>query len=215
MNDGEKKKFELPEIIILLILAITNDALTVIAVLGLLLPVIGQIFGGLIELLNTGISAIIIMWFIMKVGFFSGAGPLTQVGGSIGEYFGIPCRTISLILGIMLVNYGDTLGKVANIVAPGVGGAVAGTALAAAGGKGIGGALKATKEARASIPTNSKIISTPQGARVRNENGSGSLRDMPINYRNKNSESDTNEESFGMPKGTFETIEEENFKIAA
>jgi hypothetical protein len=100
----EQKKFELPEIIILLMLAIANDVLSIFVDFVFLIPIIGQVIGISMEGVNVFIWAIILFLFIMKAGFRGGSSIL-QIAGGIAQFFGIPARTIVVAFGIYFVNH--------------------------------------------------------------------------------------------------------------
>lgn len=100
---SQEKKFELPEIIVLLMLAIVNDILTVVVDFVFAFPIVGQILGVSMEAVNAGIWAAILLWFIMKLGFKGEVGVL-QVAGGIAEFVGIPARTFTVGAGIYLTN---------------------------------------------------------------------------------------------------------------
>src|SRR3989344_5305673 len=108
MNDhGNSGKFDLVEIVILIIFALANDVITVAADLSLAIPVIGMVLVFGMGVVNAFIFGAIILVFVFKMGFSSAwalrAG-VTQIGGGVAQFFGIPARTITVIAGILMVN---------------------------------------------------------------------------------------------------------------
>jgi len=124
----EGKRFEMPEIIILLMLAVANDVITILADLVLLIPLIGLFLFGIVTVLNAVIWGFILLWFIMKLGFAGKVGIL-QVGGGIGQFIGIPSRTLTVGIGIFLTNHPKVAGAAMKVAE--VGTAVAATAATA------------------------------------------------------------------------------------
>lgn len=102
-TEKSKKPFSVVDITFLLIVALMNDAFTVFAALIFLVPGIGQIVGGLAELFNVFIWAIITFWFIIRLRSF-GAPVLLQTAGGVAEFFGVPGRTATVLAGIVIGN---------------------------------------------------------------------------------------------------------------
>lgn len=143
MND-DQKKFDTVEIVLLMMLAIGNDAVMVLADMGVAIPVVGVAFAGMIEVVNVVMWGIILLWFIMKLGFAGQIG-LFQVAGGIAEFFGIPGRSATVAIGIFMANHPKVAGivtKVATVAA--VGAVTAGAGAAAAAGAKAGAAAGAT-----------------------------------------------------------------------
>ena len=138
----EQKKFGLAEIIILLILAVTNDILTVLADLVFLIPIVGQAIFAAMGGVNIVIWAIILFWFIMKAGFKGGSGML-QVAGGVAQFIGMPARTIVVALGIFFVNHPKVAAK-AQLATGKIGAAIGRTE---AYGKGVAKVAARNKEA--------------------------------------------------------------------
>lgn len=128
----DEKKFNQVEIIILVMLAMANDLLLVFAVMVFAIPVVGQVLGAGMEVINLGLWAVITGWFIFKTKSFGKSGVL-QIAGGIAEFFGIPGRTATVIAGILIEN-NPKLSKVAGL-ATGAAAAVAtdGASLAVSG----------------------------------------------------------------------------------
>jgi hypothetical protein len=102
--DEAEKKFQTVDTVLLLMLAVTNDALLIVADLTLPIPVIGVIAVGLIQMVSAAIWAIILFWFIMKLGFAGRIGVL-QLAGQAAEMVGLPGRTATVAIGIWLANH--------------------------------------------------------------------------------------------------------------
>jgi hypothetical protein len=149
-----EKKFQAPDIVILVLLAVFNDLLAIIAVIGVAIPVIGIVIGGAFEIVNTCIWGIIMMWFIMKTGSFGAIG-LIQTAGGIAQYAGIPGRTVTTVIGIVMANHP----KAAKIAAVAGGTAISGGAAAGAAAKSAGS--PAAKETTAGLPPETAAIQSP------------------------------------------------------
>jgi hypothetical protein len=133
MND-EQKKFDMVEIVLLMMLALINDGLVIFADLGLAIPVVGLVLAGMAEAINVVIWGIILFWFIMKLGF-SGRVGIFQIAGGIAEFFGIPGRSATVAIGIYIANHpkaAAVVGKVAVVAGAAALGAVTGGAGAVA-----------------------------------------------------------------------------------
>jgi len=160
----QEKPFDLTSIVVLLILAITNDALIVFADIAFFIPIIGQISFLVMMAASFVIWGIIFLWFTMKLGF---AGPigLLQIGGGLLAEIGIPARTATVLTGIFMANnpkaakLGKLAGEAALVAATGGAGAGvvaaegaaagAGAVTAESAAAGVGAAAGAAEEAAA------------------------------------------------------------------
>lgn len=180
----EEKKFSLPEIIVLLMIAVANDLLLLAVDFVFALPIVGQILGAGMEFVNLIIWGIILLWFTMKLGFRGRIGVL-QVAGGIAEFFGIPGRTATVLLGIILTN-NPKLSKVATVAAGaaltgGVSAAAEGVAAKTAARQALRETVAAAKEER-----HMKMVATREPQKTGD--------DIP-------------ETAFGMPEETIEERE--------
>ena len=100
---GDSKKFSAPEIVIMLIIAVLNDVLAIVADVSLAIPILGEILIVIAEITDFLVWGIILIWFGFKVGLFGRAGFAQLIGGAT-EFIGIPGRTVSAIIGIIMVN---------------------------------------------------------------------------------------------------------------
>jgi len=140
----EPKKFEMAEIVLLMIIALINDGAVLAADAMFPIPILGQITFGMTEVFSLFIGATILIWFTMKLGFDWTTGG-AQVFSLLGEEGGLPLRTGAVIFGIFKTNnpkLAALTGKMAGAAAVGV----------ATGGVGAvaGGAALAGEEAAAS-----------------------------------------------------------------
>lgn len=202
---NEKKKFELSEIIVLLILAITNDALIVFADLAFLIPIIGQITFLAMMAASFVIWGIIFLWFTLKLGF---AGPigLLQIGGGILAEIGLPVRTATVITGIFMANnpkaakLGKLAGEAALIAATG-GAAAAAAPTVAGAGAAAGGATAAAGAAAAGTEA-------AAGAEAVSGGAVAGAAESAAGKAAAEAERGVSEEAFGMPKGWEEKQKE-------
>ena len=104
MEEGGEKKFDTIEIVFLVMIALFNDAVTICSDLGLAIPILGEVLFGFSWLLDGFVWALIMFWYIMKLGVF-GAPALTQVVAGVVDFTGIPSRTIGVVIGIFLANH--------------------------------------------------------------------------------------------------------------
>ncbi|MBI4087657.1 MAG: hypothetical protein HY434_02395 [Candidatus Liptonbacteria bacterium] len=103
MEEGGKK-FNTVEIVLMIMIALANDALTIIADIGLAIPVIGEILYGFAWLVDGFVWALLMFWYVIKLGVFGGPALVQTISG-IASFVGIPGRTIGVLLGIWLVNH--------------------------------------------------------------------------------------------------------------
>lgn len=101
---GSEKKFQIVDIVLLVIIALINDALNLASFLLAGIPVLGEISVLGIEIIDFLLWALILFWFIIKMRSF-GAPGLLQIGGGIAEMVGIPARTLTVIVGIIIANH--------------------------------------------------------------------------------------------------------------
>lgn len=141
----EEKPFDLTAIVLLIILAVLNDTLIVLADFAFLIPVIGQITFLAMMAASFVIWAIIFLWFTLKLGF---AGPigLIQIGGGILAEIGVPVRTATVITGIVMAN-NPKAAKVAKLVTGAAAIAATGGAAAVVEGGAVAGGAAAGAEA--------------------------------------------------------------------
>ena len=98
------KKFNTVEIVLMVMIALANDAVTITADFGLLIPVVGELLYGLAWLFDAFVWALLMFWYIMKLGTFGGPALVQTIAG-IAEFIGLPGRTLGVILGIWLANH--------------------------------------------------------------------------------------------------------------
>lgn len=105
--DEQRKKIELPEIIIMLLLNGGADALDVVADLSLPVPIVGQIMLFLNVLSGVVVLAITQFWLIMK----GGVALRKQVAYLTGALLdlmpvlnALPTKTVALIIAMYLIN---------------------------------------------------------------------------------------------------------------
>lgn len=105
------KKFSTVEIVLLVIVALLNDVALIFTDLIFGVPVVGQAIGGLMEGVNVLIWGGMTLLFWMKTRSF-GKGGLLQAAGGIAEFFGMPGRTATVVIGIIITN-NELIGKLA------------------------------------------------------------------------------------------------------
>ncbi|MCR4328760.1 MAG: hypothetical protein NUV53_04630 [Patescibacteria group bacterium] len=104
-EQGGEKKVSLVETIYLLIIVGINSVVKIVADLSFGIPIIGQIFFIFAEFFTVIIWALILFFFVMKLGSFGAVG-IAQVIGGILDMLGIPIGLlISTTLGIYLANH--------------------------------------------------------------------------------------------------------------
>lgn len=111
--DDEQKPFDIVSIVILMLIAVANDALEIVfdllAATGIGLP--GEAIMKPIDFL---IDGVVTSWFFMKLGF--GGPSLAQLLDDVLEVFGVPGRTICVGFGIYLANHPKSkLGQIAQV----------------------------------------------------------------------------------------------------
>lgn len=164
--EEDEKKFDLVEIVLLIIISLFNDLMLVGVDLAVAVPVVGQVLGGGMELMNALIWGLILFWFIMKMGFAAEIG-LIQIAGGVAEFFGIPGRTATVGIGIWLANH-PKAAKVAEVVAGVVAtAATAGTAAPVATGTAV--ATETATGAEAAVSATEAEIETAKMAAPRVE----------------------------------------------
>jgi len=160
----EEKKFDLVEIVLLIIIALFNDLLLVGADLSVAIPVVGQVLGGGMELINVLIWGLILLWFIMKMGFAAEIG-LIQVAGGVAEFFGVPGRTATVAIGIYMANHPKVAALATEVAATVVATtATAGAAATAGKAAGAAGAEAGAAEGAAAAPRITDIKAPPTEA---------------------------------------------------
>jgi hypothetical protein len=144
MND-EENVFSLPEVVIMLLFTVPADALNILAILGAIIPVVGQVLLGFSWLVNVGVSALILIWFIMKIGASSGQatkavagqaakrGLGTIIGGGVAKTFGLPILTITTLVGVYMANHPKIVAVATTVAGKGAIGALGKEAGAAKG----------------------------------------------------------------------------------
>lgn len=100
-----EKKFSLPEIIILVMIAVINDICDILAFIAFAAFAITGVGIAILlaqKFIDLVISGIITLWFWIKAGGKAGG---LQIGGGVAEFFGLPfASAITVIIGIWLVN---------------------------------------------------------------------------------------------------------------
>ncbi len=109
-----QSRFETPEIVIMITIAVLNDLFTLLADLSLAVPFLGEAVAALAWVSDLVVWGGILVWFALKVGLLNTAGLVQTIGG-LTDFVGIPGRTISAAVGIFLVNH-PKLGKVASTI---------------------------------------------------------------------------------------------------
>ena len=202
------KKFSTVEIVLMMMLALMNDALMVTADLGLAIPIIGEVLYGVAWLVDAGVWALLMFWYIMKLGTFGGPALVQTVAG-IAEFIGIPSRTIGVIIGTWLANH-PKAAAVATIATGQIGGAekaigeeaVTAERAAEAGIKEAGAAAKG--EAAAAQAPGMKPSEVPQG-KPSEQPHEGKPSEEP---QGKPSETPTEEKPFDAAQGKPEVSPE-------
>jgi hypothetical protein len=143
--DEEKKAFNIVEIIILMMIAIANDAAEIVFDL-LALTGVGLAGEAIMEPINLLVDFIVTPWFFFKAGF--GGPAILQLADDLLELVGIPGRTIAVGGGIWIANHPKSkLSKLAQTAAALEGGGIAGEAGALEGEAAAVGELGAGTEA--------------------------------------------------------------------
>jgi hypothetical protein len=110
--EEKPKPFDLTSIVVLVIIALLNDGLEIFFDLFAATGV-GLAGEAIMEVIDFAVDGIVFVWFFMKTG--GGAQSYTQVGAGFLESFGVPDRTIGVVIGILIAN-NPKAAKVAEVV---------------------------------------------------------------------------------------------------
>ncbi len=209
--DEQAGKFQIPEIVILVMLALVDDTSQAIGSLSLAIPYVGIVIAGLSKLLHWAVWGIILFWFIMKTRSFGWPGILQTCGGVLGT-FGIPAVTAGVLGGIYLVNHPKVAG-VATLATAGGAGALGAQAGAAEG--------AATREVHAGVAATRGAQSEPQTASQEGSPAQGrerspgiSTETIPEKEPGTSGSPGVSEEAFGVSKEPIEKLKEETMEKA-
>ncbi len=214
MEEGEQKKFDVTETVLLMFLAFLDDGIGLIAWLVGAFPVIGQALLFMYIGFDWLVGVFFLGWFIIKLGAF-GAPAIIQAGGALIKLVGVPSRTISTGWGIWLANHPEAAAVAAVATGkPAAGEGVAAEKAAEGAVATEGGAAKALTEK----PAGAAAVSGPQTkieAGIEREGGAGrggpeTEPEIPQPEQEEKTEEKkkVSEEAFGMPKEPLEKIEE-------
>jgi hypothetical protein len=146
MDDA--KKFNEAEIVIALLLVTFESVFKFVADIVFAVPVIGQIIFGFSELYTVITSAIILFWFVFKLGTFGYVGIMTVAGGAL-DFLGIPVGLATgTIAAIFLTNH-PKIAKVEELAVGAAAVVATGGAAAAAEGAAAGAGAGAAAAAEA------------------------------------------------------------------
>jgi hypothetical protein len=124
-SQKQEKPFDTVSIVLMLMLAIADDATTIVADLSLAIPIVGVVALGLSKMTEFVVWAILQSWFVLKLHSFGKPGIANLVGGLLSGA-GIPATTITTIVAIYMANH-PKLAAIADVASgKGVGGVTGG-----------------------------------------------------------------------------------------
>ncbi len=186
MDEHEEKAFSVVAIVLLLMIAFLDDGTTILALLAVAIPVIGQVTFLLDKLFALVAAVVINGWFIFRLRTFGRSG-IANVAGGILEEASIPATTITTIIAIWMANHPQAAAVVGKVTA-----GVAAT-----------GALDTAEQkiAREAKTTAAGAVETEGGAKTAGETEAGGARKTGLEGRPSEVSTERKEEP-GRPSET-------------